>query len=75
MNFDKLFDELKSYRLKMSRQENIKPYYIYNDKQLTELINKSPKSIDELKQISGFGEKKAEKYGNDIISILLKRHL
>jgi hypothetical protein len=75
VNFDKLFDELKSYRLKMSRQENIKPYYIYNDKQLTELINKSPKSIDELKQISGFGEKKAEKYGNDIISILLKRHL
>lgn len=71
--FESLFNELKSYRLKMSRQENIKPYYIYNDKQLTELINKNPKTLDELKQISGFGEKKAEKYGDDILKILLNQ--
>ena len=68
--FEMLFNELKSYRLKMSRQENIKPYYIYNDKQLEELIHKHPKTLDELKQVSGFGEKKADKYGNDILNIL-----
>lgn len=67
-----LFDELKAYRLQMSRQENIKPYYIYNNEQLNDLINKKPKSLDEIKQISGFGEKKTEKYGEDIINIILK---
>lgn len=67
-----LFDELKAYRLQMSRQENIKPYYIYNNEQLNDLINKKPKSLDELKSISGFGNKKTEKYGEDIINIILK---
>ena len=70
VKFDILFNELKLYRLKMSRQENIKPYYIYNDKQLAELINKNPKTLDELKRVSGFGEKKIEKYGDDILKIL-----
>lgn len=56
----------------MSRQENIKPYYIYNNEQLNDLINKKPKSFDELKSVSGFGEKKTEKYGNDILNILSK---
>lgn len=70
--FDRLYNELKSYRLKQSQKENIKPYYIYNDKQLKELIDRNPETLDELKQISGFGEKKAEKYGNDILNILSK---
>ncbi len=57
----------------MSRHENIKPYYIYNDKQITELINKNPKNLSKLKQVSGFGEKKTEKYGVDILNILSKQ--
>ncbi len=57
----------------MSRHENIKPYYIYNDKQITELINKNPKNLNKLKQVSGFGEKKIEKYGVDILNILSKQ--
>ena len=73
INFNILFNELKSYRLKMSRHENIKPYYIYNDKQITELINKNPKNLNKLKQVSGFGEKKTEKYGVDILNILSKQ--
>ncbi|MDE6413011.1 MAG: HRDC domain-containing protein [Eubacterium sp.] len=70
VTFEEMFNELKAYRLKMSRQENIKPYYIYNDKQLKELIDKKPKTLNELQQVSGFGEKKAEKYGKDILQIL-----
>lgn len=69
---EKLINELKAYRLKVSRQEQIKPYYIYNNEQLIALINKTPQSIEELKQLSGFGEKKAEKYGEDILDILSK---
>ena len=65
--YDEIFSALKAYR-----QENIKPYYIYNDKQLDELIKKTPKNLDELKLISGFGEKKAEKYGEDILNIMEK---
>lgn len=67
-----LFKELKDYRLRKSREENIKPYYIYNNLQLKDLIVKMPKTIEELQLVDGFGEWKAKKYGCDILEILNK---
>lgn len=67
-----IFKELKVYRLIKSREENIKPYFIYNDNQLRDIIRKMPKSIVELQEVNGFGEVKANKYGQDIISIVDK---
>jgi hypothetical protein len=37
-----IFKELRAYRLAKSREENIKPYFIYNDNQLKDLISKQP---------------------------------
>jgi len=68
----KLFKELKNYRLRKSREENIKPYFIYNNSQLKKLIVKMPKTIQELQLVDGFGEWKAKKYGCDILEILNK---
>lgn len=67
-----VFKELKKFRLEKSRKENIKAYFICSDKQLEELIIKNPKNLDELKQVSGFGDVKCNKYGTDIINILEK---
>ncbi|MBP2027292.1 hypothetical protein J2Z35_001086 [Acetoanaerobium pronyense] len=67
---EELIKKLKEFRLKNSRTENIKPYFIFNDKQMLELIEKFPKNKEELVRISGFGDKKAEKYGDKIIEIL-----
>jgi superfamily II DNA helicase RecQ len=69
-----IFRELKVYRLNKSREENIKPYFIYNDNQLRDLILKMPKSKEELRLVAGFGEKKANKYGDDILKIVRKFH-
>lgn len=67
-----IFKELKAYRLEKSREEKIKPYFIYNDNQLKDLITKMPKSKDELLTVAGFGEAKSNKYGDDILSIVRK---
>lgn len=67
-----IFLELKAYRLTKSREERIKPYYIYNDSQLKDLIIKMPKTKDELNSIAGFGKAKVKKYGNDILNIIEK---
>ena len=69
-----IFKELKAYRLIKSREENIKPYFIYNDNQLKDLILKMPKNKEELQLVAGFGEKKANKYGDDILKIVSKFH-
>ena len=61
---------MKKYRLNKSKELNYKPYFIFSDKTLEELINKKPKNKVELKQIEGFGDKKIEMYGIDIIKII-----
>lgn len=67
-----LIDELKAYRLDKSREEKIKPYYIFNNNQMADLIAKMPASKQELQTVSGFGPVKAEKYGDDILRIVKK---
>lgn len=67
---EELRTELKAFRLNRSRQEKIKPYFIFNDAQLEDLLEKNPKNKAELCQVSGFGTVKAEKYGDEILAIL-----
>ncbi|MPN30455.1 hypothetical protein SDC9_177926 [bioreactor metagenome] len=67
---DTLVLNLKSYRLKQSREENIKAYYIFNDKQMMDLIEKMPHSLESLLKVDGFGEVKVKKYGESILEIL-----
>lgn len=69
-NDDEIRTNLKKYRLNKSRELNYKPYFIFSNKTLEELINKKPKNKVELKQIEGFGDKKIEMYGIDIIKII-----
>lgn len=57
----------KGYHMKY-----IKPYLIYNNNQLKDLILKMPKNKDELKLVAGFGEIKVNKYGDDILKIVNK---
>lgn len=65
-----LFEQLKAYRLKTSREEGFKPYMVFNNEELNTLIEIKPKNKDELLKVKGFGSKKVEKYGDAIISIL-----
>lgn len=70
-NEDDLRKELKSYRLNVSKKEGIKPYMVFNNDTMEELIINRPKSIEELKSIKGFGYVKCEKYGHDLVNMML----
>lgn len=65
-----VFELLRQYRLKTSREEGFKPYMVFNNEELNSLIENKPKNKDELLKIKGFGPKKVEKYGEAIITIL-----
>lgn len=69
-NVELLIQKMKEYRLKQSREDKVKPYYIFTDKQMLDIIEKRPSNIEELMRISGFGEVKCGKYGEQIIEIL-----
>lgn len=67
---EELIQRLKKFRLEQSRKENMKPYYIFNDAQMKDLIEKNPKNKEELLKVSGFGKIKVDKYAEDIFKIL-----
>ncbi len=65
-----LFNLLKVWRKNKANKENIKPYIIFSDSTLIEITNKLPITIEELKNIRGVGEKKIQKYGEEIIALI-----
>lgn len=67
-----LYLALKTYRLDKSRSENIKAFYIFNNLQLEALVSAMPRSKEELLRISGFNHVKWEKYGQEIVDIVLQ---
>lgn len=67
---DDVIRRLKEFRLTQSHSERIKPYYIFNDAQMNELIQRMPKNKEELLKVSGFGNVKVEKYGDEILRII-----
>ena len=65
-----LFERLKVWRRIKANKENVKPYIIFSDSSLMEIVNILPKNLEELKEIRGGGEKKLQKYGEEIIDII-----
>jgi hypothetical protein len=67
-----LYKALKKYRYETSVAENVKPYFIFNNAQLESLISTMPKNVEDLQKVSGFGEVKCQKYGEDLLKIINK---
>ena len=65
-----LFDRLKAWRKKFAEEENVPPYFIFNDKTLVEIANQKPSTRSGLLSINGIGELKAKKFGDDILRII-----
>lgn len=63
-------ENLRSYRSEKSRIENKKPYYIFKDADIDNLVKYKPSSIEELLKIPGFKQFKADRYGRDILEII-----
>lgn len=67
---EELLKALRVYRWNKSQEEGIKPYLVYNDKQMADLMEKMPQNAQELLQVSGFSEVKVKKYGRELMAIL-----
>ncbi|MBA4493390.1 DNA helicase RecQ [Paenactinomyces guangxiensis] len=65
-----LFEQLKAIRLKLSQQEQIPPYIIFHDSTLKEMCRRLPQSREHLLTISGVGERKVDKYGEEFLTVI-----
>ncbi|EJX08116.1 protein containing Helicase and RNase D [gut metagenome] len=68
----KLFEALRQWRSQTAKCLGKPPYVIFKDTTLLEIAVEHPASEDELRQISGVGEKKLLNYGEDVLQIVAK---
>ncbi|MYM23539.1 DNA helicase RecQ [Duganella sp. FT135W] len=66
----KIFDRLRSWRMGTAREHNVAAYIIFNDATLREIAKARPTALDDLRGISGVGEKKLASYGDEIVSLI-----
>ena len=65
-------DLLRAWRTKKSNETGLPSYMIISNATMDDIILKKPKRKSELKLVKGFGDVKVEKYGDEILEILLK---
>jgi ATP-dependent DNA helicase RecQ len=65
-----LQEYLREWRRTMARERGIAAFIVMHDTSLTELCRVKPRSLSELRRVPGFGERKAELYGQEILDAL-----
>ncbi len=65
-----LFDRLKEFRTLEAKVREVPPYMIFGDRTLREISSCFPQSLDQLQMMSGMGEKKLERYGENLLAII-----
>lgn len=68
---DDLYESLRLWRDAVCQDYNLPIYMVANRKSLTEISSMLPSTRKDLMKISGFGKAKAEKYGDDILDLVL----
>jgi len=67
-----LFKILKDERKKIAKLKGLPPPIIFLEPSLTDMANQYPINMQEMSQIQGVGQGKAEKYGKTFIDIIKK---
>ncbi|TVQ14461.1 MAG: DNA helicase RecQ [Bacteroidetes bacterium] len=65
-----LFALLKDLRKEIAKKNNLPPFVIFQDPSLEDMAIQYPIKIDEMKQISGVGSGKAERFGKPFVELI-----
>lgn len=65
-----LFEQLRKVRMDIAREAHVPPYVVFADKTLLEMCQYQPKDKEEMLKVSGVGEMKYQKYGEQFLEVL-----
>ena len=65
-----LREHLRAWRLETARAAKIPAYIVMHDRALDELCRLQPRSLEELLEVPGFGERKVALYGEAILKLV-----
>ena len=67
---DDLFVKLAGLRKELATSANVPPYVVFTDKTLREMVERLPSDLAEMGSISGIGQTKLEKYGEQFLAAI-----
>jgi ATP-dependent DNA helicase RecQ len=65
-----LFAALRTWRRERASEQHVPPYVIFHDATLADIARKRPKSSEDLKDVSGFGQSKLQRYGAAVLELV-----
>ncbi len=67
---ERLYQQLKKWRLAKAKADDVPAYVIFGDKTLRDIVEKLPEKLSDFANIYGMGEAKQAKFGNEILAIV-----
>lgn len=65
-----LYNILKDLRKSIAHEKSLPPYVIFQDPSLEDMATRYPITMEELTNISGVGQGKAEKFGDEFLDVI-----
>ena len=65
-----VFDRLRAWRAAAAKEQGVPAYVIFHDSTLREIATKMPSTLAELSTVSGVGETKLARYGQQVLDAL-----
>ena len=65
-----MFEELRSWRAAAAKEQGVPAYVIFHDATLRQIAAEAPATVAELAGVSGVGEAKLAKYGQQILDLV-----
>ena len=66
-----MFEALRILRKNIADREDVPPYMVFSDATLRDMVRVMPKSLDEMRTVSGIGDYKLKKYGDEFLAAIL----
>ncbi|MFG3645166.1 DNA helicase RecQ [Micromonospora sp. NPDC047762] len=65
-----LFERLRAWRATTAKEQGVPAYVIFHDATLRQIASDAPSTLGDLSKVSGVGESKLAKYGEQILAVL-----
>lgn len=69
-NAPQLEDALKKFRMNIATKQSVKAFQVFTNKTLDELILMQPCTLNDLKNIQGFGDVKTKAFGEELVELI-----
>jgi ATP-dependent DNA helicase RecQ len=65
-----LIDKLRTWRSEVARKHGVPAYVVLHDATIDGIASLRPRTQDQLRGIAGIGDKKLERYGQELIALV-----